>query len=36
MAEVKIGMNGRSFAIYCEDGQEERVQHLGSYVDSRL
>lgn len=36
MAEVTITINGRNFAIFCEDGQEERVQTLGSYVDSRL
>ena len=36
MAEVKISMNGRNFAIYCEDGQEERLHNLGAYVDSRL
>ncbi|MAF97934.1 MAG: cell division protein ZapA [Micavibrio sp.] len=36
MAEVNIGINGRSFSIYCEDGQEDRVLQLGSYVDSRF
>lgn len=36
MAEVNITINGRSFGISCEDGQEQRVSDLGHYVDSRL
>lgn len=36
MAEVNIMINGRSFGISCEDGQEQRVSDLGQYVDSRL
>lgn len=36
MAEVNITINGRSFSIFCEDGQESRVSELGGYVDSRL
>ena len=36
MAEVNITINGRSFGISCEDGQEQRVLDLSQYVDSRL
>ncbi|MCB1652319.1 MAG: cell division protein ZapA [Alphaproteobacteria bacterium] len=36
MAEVAIAINGRTFSIYCEDGQEQRVTDLSNYVDSRL
>lgn len=36
MAEVNISINGRSFGIACEDGQEQRVMDLSHYVDSRL
>lgn len=36
MAEVNITINGRNFGISCEDGQEQRVQDLSSYVDGRL
>lgn len=36
MAEVKIVINGRTFGISCEDGQEKRVSDLGRYVDTRL
>ncbi len=36
MAEVNITINGRSFGIFCEDGQEQRVTDLSQYVDGRL
>ena len=36
MGQVNITINGRSFGISCEDGQEQRVTDLGHYVDSRL
>lgn len=36
MAEVTLTINGRSFGISCDDGQEQRVLDLGHYVDSRL
>ncbi len=36
MAEVNITINGRTFGISCEDGQEQRVHDLGQYVDGRL
>lgn len=36
MAEVSIVVNGRSYDIACDDGQEDRVQHLAMYIDQRL
>ena len=36
MAELNLMINGRSFGISCDDGQEQRVIDLGHYVDSRL
>jgi cell division protein ZapA len=36
MAEVNITINGRTFGISCEDGQEQRVLDLSRYVDTRL
>jgi cell division protein ZapA len=36
MAEINITINGRTFGISCEDGQEQRVVDLGRYVDARL
>lgn len=36
MAEVNISINGRSFGIACDDGQEQRVMDLANFVDGRL
>ena len=29
-------VNGRSFAVTCEDGQEARIRRLGQYVDAKV
>ncbi len=34
MAEVSLLINGRSYDISCDDGQEKRVRELGKHVDS--
>jgi len=36
MAEVNLTINGRTFGVACDDGQEDRVLELGKYVDERL
>lgn len=36
MAEVAVRINGRSYPIACEDGQEEHVARLASYIDQRI
>jgi cell division protein ZapA len=36
MADVNILIDGRSYDIACDDGQEARVRHLGAYVDQRV
>ncbi len=36
MAEVNLHVNGKSYGISCDDGQEERVLNLGRYIDSRV
>lgn len=36
MAQVSIRINGRSYDIACDDGQEERIHALASYVDERV
>ena len=36
MGEVNISISGRNYGISCQDGQEERVNALGQYVDQRL
>lgn len=36
MAEVNLIIDGRTYGIACDDGQERRVQQLGQYIDRRL
>ena len=36
MGEVNLVINGRSYDIACDDGQEERLRVLGGYIDSRV
>ena len=36
MARVDISLNGRTYRIACDDGQEHRVLDLAEYVDGRL
>lgn len=36
MGEVNVTISGRNYGISCQDGQEQRVRDLGSYVASRL
>jgi cell division protein ZapA len=36
MAQVSLTVNGRSFAVTCEDGQEARIRRLGQYVDAKI
>ena len=36
MANVSVPVNGRSFTISCEDGQEARIRRLAQYVDAKV
>ncbi|MFP4314333.1 MAG: cell division protein ZapA [Alphaproteobacteria bacterium] len=36
MGQVNLTINGRNFGMQCDDGQEQRVMDLGSYVDSKI
>jgi cell division protein ZapA len=35
MSEIVVAVNGRSYEIRCDDGQEERVRRLAAEVDRR-
>jgi cell division protein ZapA len=35
MAQVSVSINGRNYPIICDDGQEEHVTRLASYLDKR-
>ena len=36
MAEVDVVINGRSYAMACDDGQEEHLTSLARYVGDRV
>lgn len=36
MARVEISLNGRTYAVGCEDGQEAHLSEIVAFVDSRM
>ncbi len=36
MSEITLKINHRGYGIHCDEGQEERLNELAEYVDSRL
>ena len=36
MPEVDVTINGRSYLVACEAGQEERLSGLAAYIDDRV
>lgn len=36
MAEVNVVINGRTYNISCDEGQQQRVLDLGHYVDQKI
>lgn len=36
MARVEISLNGRPYAVACEDGQEQRLREIAAYVDAKM
>lgn len=36
MAQVKVKINGRTYEVACDDGQEDHVARLGNYVDTKV
>ena len=36
MGQVGVPVNGRSYAITCDDGQETRIRRLAQYVDAKV
>tara|TARA_B100001142_G_C14008050_1_gene529324 strand:+ start:110 stop:463 length:354 start_codon:yes stop_codon:yes gene_type:complete len=35
MGQVSVTINGRSYPVACDDGQEEHVSRLAAYLDKR-
>lgn len=36
MAQVAVTINGRSYQVACEDGQERHLADLAAYLDKRV
>jgi len=36
MGQLNVTINGRPFAVTCDDGQEARTRRLGQYVDAKV
>ena len=36
MAKVDISINGRQYAVACDEGQQDRVRELAGMMDSRV
>lgn len=36
MAQIDVTINGRSYRIACDDGQEDHILKLADYVDRRV
>ncbi|HZV56930.1 MAG TPA: cell division protein ZapA [Sphingobium sp.] len=36
MAEVKIMVGGRQYAVHCRDGDEDRLRHLAGMISERV
>jgi cell division protein ZapA len=36
MGQVSVPLNGRSYTVTCDDGQEARIRRLAQYVDAKV
>ncbi len=36
MGQVAVTVNGRSYAVACDDGQEARIRQLAQYLDAKV
>lgn len=36
MSQVELVINGRSYNVTCDDGQEEHLEKLGGFLSSRV
>ncbi|MHA1108668.1 MAG: cell division protein ZapA [Alphaproteobacteria bacterium] len=36
MAQLDVSVNGRSYRVACDDGQEDHLRQLAEYVDRRV
>lgn len=36
MAKVSLNINGKQYALGCDDGEEERLSHLGELLNEKV
>jgi cell division protein ZapA len=36
MAQVDVTVNGKTYPVTCDDGQEERIRRLAKYLDGKV
>ena len=36
MAEISVVVNKRSYKLACDDGEEEHLEELASYLDTQV
>jgi cell division protein ZapA len=36
MAQIAVTINGRSYPVTCDDGQEDRIRRLAQYLESKV
>jgi len=36
MPQVALTINGRSYQVACDAGQEDRIRQLGQYIDAKV
>jgi len=36
VAQVRLNINGRSYEVACDDGQEDHLARLAAYIDERV
>ena len=36
MAKVSLKINGKQYALGCDDGEEERLNHLGELLNEKV
>jgi len=36
MAQVTVTINGRSYPVACNEGEEPRIEELGRYIDAKV
>ena len=36
MSEISLSINGRSYLVACEEGQEDHLKKLGTFIDERM